>query len=576
MPSTAPPAGRLLRDLAVPAVTVGPDATCADIDGFFRRDEDLLSVVVRLPDGPGLIGRLWFEAFFTGTFGFGRALHARRPAAEIVNPNPVVLSDDTDVIAASTALLTHSRRHRDEDLVAIRPDGSWSTVGVSRVWETLAALYGHRALHDPLTGLANRNLLVERLELLLSSDRSGHRLAVVYCDIDRFKHVNDGLGHDAGDRLLVEVARRLEDLVRADDLVARVGGDEFVVLVLDDDPAGAAVRVAERIIDRFRAPVDLGEVSITADVSLGVASPPCDDVVDVETLLRSADWAMYAAKNRAGSAMEVTHRTSRPAEDLSLETGLRRALERGEIEVHYQPIVDLHDGTVRAVEALARWRPPVGPLIPPGRFIPVAEETGLIVPLGERVLELAVAELVSWRARLGSRAPEAVHVNLSPRQLHSDRLVDHVGQLVARSGLAPGALRLEMTESALTATVAAVRDRLLELRSAGVELGLDDFGAGATSLALLARLPFDEVKVDRSFVGRLDQPREAIVVRAVVELARGLGLRTTAEGIETGEQLATVCRLGCDLGQGYLLGRPTPAALVDLEPRALGPLVPVG
>lgn len=570
-----PPSGRTLRDLATKAVTVAPDATCFDVDRHFRRDEQLLSVVVDLDGGPGLIGRMWFEAFFTGQYGFGRALHSRRPASDIVNPNPVVLPADTDVIDASVAVLAHPRRHRDEDLIALHGDGTWSTVAVSRLWETLAALYGHQALHDPLTGLANRNLLVERLAHLLADDPTGRRLAVVYCDLDRFKHVNDGLGHDAGDRLLVEVAHRLEGVVRSEDLVARVGGDEFVVLVTDDDPRAAAVRIAERIIDRFRDPVHLGEATMTADLSIGVATTPGDGSVDVETFLRSADWAMYAAKNRAGSAVEVTHRASRPAEELSLETGLRRALEGDELEVHYQPIVDLVDGTVRAVEALARWRAPDGTLVPPSRFIPVAEETGLIVPLGERVLALAADQLAAWHTALGSRAPGAVHVNLSPRQLHSERLVDVVTGVVGRLGLRSGALRLEMTEGALTATMAAARDRLLELRATGVQLALDDFGAGATSLALLARLPFDEVKIDRSFVGRLHRPREAMVVRAVVDLSRGLGLRVTAEGIEQPDQLAAVCRMGCELGQGYLLGHPSPAALVDLAPRSLGALVPV-
>jgi diguanylate cyclase (GGDEF)-like protein/PAS domain S-box-containing protein len=429
-----------------------------------------------------------------------------------------------------------------------------------------------RGLHDPLTELPNRALVMDRLvQASQRLDRTDARVALVFIDLDHFKHVNDSLGHRAGDAVLRQVADRLRAAVRPGDTVGRFGGDEFVVVCEDIADEGMALTVAERLSQAFAAPFRAGGDEHVLGASVGIAL--LDAEQDVEELLRDADAAMYRAKERGRSRIELFDTGMRAWAEGRLQTegGLRRALELDEIEVHYQPIVDLSSGTIAAVEALVRWRHPERGLLAPGTFVPVAEESGLIVPLGRRVLELACEQAAAWSAVGPGGGPLPVHVNLSPRQLHDHGLVETVHATLEATGAQPAALALEITESTLIDRGPA-RLRLLErLRELGTELVLDDFGTGWSSLSYLAQLPISGLKIDRSFVAGL-AGGQAPIVDAVVRLARAFDLSVVAEGIEDRAQLHALRRLGCEHGQGYLFARPMPAE--ELAPLLFAPSPP--
>ncbi|MDX6729432.1 MAG: hypothetical protein QOK49_4237 [Baekduia sp.] len=416
-----------------------------------------------------------------------------------------------------------------------------------------------RGLHDPLTELPNRTLILDRLgQAVQRSDRRPGHVALVFLDLDHFKVVNDSLGHRAGDAVLREVADRLRAAVRPGDTVGRFGGDEFVVLCEEVADEAMALAIAERLLEAFATPLVAGGDQHVLGASIGIAVLDGDE--DPETLLRDADAAMYRAKERGRARIELFDTGMRAWADgrLQIEAGLRRALDAGELEVHYQPIVDLADGSVAAVEALVRWRHPERGLLLPEAFVGVAEESGLIVALGRRVLELACTQAAAWSALRPGAAPLTVHVNLSPRQLHDQTLVDTVRSALATAGCAPSALALEITESTLIDRGPARLALLESLRELGVELLLDDFGTGWSSLSYLARLPISGLKVDRSFVAGLESGHTPIV-DAILRLARAFDLPVVAEGIEDELQLAELRRLGCELGQGFLFARPLPA-----------------
>jgi diguanylate cyclase (GGDEF)-like protein/PAS domain S-box-containing protein len=419
-----------------------------------------------------------------------------------------------------------------------------------------------RGLHDPLTELPNRALVLERLAQAAGRARVADddgRIALLFCDLDHFKDVNDGLGHRAGDAVLREVADRLRAAVRPGDTVGRFGGDEFVVLCEHVEDDAMARSIAQRLAGAFGRPFRAGGEDHVLGVSIGIAL--MDGGEDPEDLLRYADAAMYRAKEAGRSRIELFDTGMRDwaVGRLQTEAGLRRALEADEIEVHYQPVVDLRDGAIAAVEALVRWRHPERGLLAPGEFIGVAEESGLIVPLGRRVLEVACAQSAAWAAARGSqRPPLPVHVNLSPRQLPDQTLVETVEATLAATGAVPAALALEITESMLIDR-GPDRVALLErLRDLGVALVLDDFGTGWSSLSRLAQLPIGGLKVDRSFVADI-AGRGAPIVDAIVRLARAFALPVVAEGVETVDQLEVLRGLGCELVQGYLFARPLPA-----------------
>lgn len=418
----------------------------------------------------------------------------------------------------------------------------------------------HRAFHDPLTGVANRALLMNRLGLALAqAERTGATMTLLMIDVDDFKYVNDTLGHNTGDLLLCEIAARLGAIVRAGDTVARLGGDEFAVLA-EQTSTGHGQRLAQRIVDTLASPVEIGGQRIIPRASIGLAATDAARPVSPEEMLRNADLAMYAAKT-AGKAHwcafqpEMHHAlTAR----VQLETDLRTALEAGQFTVHYQPICDLATGQTRAVEALLRWQHPTLGSIPPAEFIPIAEQTGLIVPIGAWVLTEACRQITQMPTVAGEIT---VAVNLSIRQLAAPGFIDIVTDALDQAGLPAHRLTLEVTESMLAGPDAAIAVQLRELRALGVKLAVDDFGTGHSSLARLRNLPFTTLKIDKSFIDELtDTGPKDIIVNAVVAMAHGLGLRVVAEGVETSAQLAQLRELGCDAVQGFLLNRPMPAA----------------
>ncbi|MGI4976139.1 MAG: EAL domain-containing protein [Janthinobacterium lividum] len=415
----------------------------------------------------------------------------------------------------------------------------------------------HLAHHDALTGLPNRLMLDERLSGALAEARHhGYGVAVLYLDLDRFKPINDLLGHAAGDRLLVEVAARLSAMLRAGDTLARLGGDEFAVVLAACDEPGSSARLAQRIVEALSQPFDIEGRQASVGGSVGVAVSPRDGT-DGATLLRLADIAMYRAKEEGRgtfrmfeAAMDEQLRDRR-----TLEADLRRAIAAGEMEVQYQPIVGCADGVVLGFEALVRWNHPGRGRIAPGDFIPLAEECGLIVPLGLWVLETACREAAGWAL------PLRVAVNVSPAQFHHQDLSRQVAAILAASGLAPSRLEIEVTEGLLIDNPHRALSILSEIKARGVRLSLDDFGTGYSSLGTLQRFPFDKIKIDRSFVQGLGRNRQAeAIVRAVIAMADSLGLTVTAEGVETGEQLSLLQAQRCDQVQGYLTGRPLPPA----------------
>ena len=425
----------------------------------------------------------------------------------------------------------------------------------------------HDATHDHLTGLPNRALFLERLSRTLerATKDGGYHFAVLFLDLDRFKTVNDSLGHSVGDRLLVEVARRLEGCVHPTDTVARLGGDEFTVLLEDIGDPENATWVAERIQGALRAPFGLDGHELYATASVGVIACPTD-YRRPEDLLRDADTAMYRAKEAGKARHEVFSPEMRAqvVRLLRLESDLRRAVESGQFAVHYQPIVSLKSGSIVGLEALVRWEHPDRGLTRPSEFVPFAEETELIVPIGLSVLREACRRLSLWRRRMPDRRPLSVSVNLSAAQLSRPELVGQVAGVLRETGLDGRHLRLEITESAIMRDAAVADGVLSGLRALGVRLAIDDFGTGYSSLGLLHRFPVDALKIDRSFVGDLDaSPDNAQIVQAMISLGHGLGMDVVAEGVKNTGQLERLRGMGCDYAQGYRLSEPVDAALAE-------------
>jgi diguanylate cyclase (GGDEF)-like protein/PAS domain S-box-containing protein len=422
----------------------------------------------------------------------------------------------------------------------------------------------HGALHDALTGLPNRALFLDRLALALrrcQRDPAMH-FAVLFLDLDRFKVVNDSLGHQAGDELLKGIAQRLQSGLRPGDTVARLGGDEFCVLLEGLGCSEDALPVAERILVALAEPLRAGGSEIYPSASIGVAFGG-PHYAQPESLVRDADTAMYRAKNKGKGRLEVfdLRMHEEAAQRLQIEHGLRRAVERDELWVAYQPLVSLLSGEVRGFEALARWKHPVLGLVPPDRFIPVAEETGLIEGLGARVLEIACAQAEAWAGMAPDGSSPSLSVNLSAKQLRSPNLVGRVAETLKRHHLAPGRLKLEITESLLMEDPAFCARILGELGELGTEIWLDDFGSGYSSLGSLSQFPIHSVKLDRTFILGLAQGDRALgLLEGVLALARQLRLGVVAEGIETEAQAALLRSLGCPMAQGYLYSRPLPAA----------------
>ena len=418
----------------------------------------------------------------------------------------------------------------------------------------------HMAHHDALTGLPNRTLFADRVgQAIARAHRKGGKLAVLFLDLDRFKNVNDSLGHAIGDLLLTAVAARLTACLREEDTAARLGGDEFIISLPDVTGAAEAASVAGRILAELAKPFAIAKHQLHADGSIGIALYPGDGDT-AETLMRNADTAMYHAKEsgRANYQFFSAQMTERVSRRLSTETDLRRALEHGEFKLHYQPLVNLAAARIEGAEALLRWPQPDQRLMPPAEFIPIAEDTGLIVPLGEWVLLEACAQAQAWQTQHpGLR----IAVNLSARQFRQKDLIGMIERVLGETGLAPALLELELTESMLMHHAEETIVILKRLDEMGVRLAIDDFGTGYSSLSYLKRFPIHTLKIDRSFVRDIStDPDDAAIVTAIVAMARSLNLSVTAEGVETDEQAAFLRSLACHKAQGYHFGRPMPAA----------------
>jgi diguanylate cyclase (GGDEF)-like protein/PAS domain S-box-containing protein len=444
------------------------------------------------------------------------------------------------------------------------PQGRVVTCIISDITERKRAEddLAHRALHDPLTDLSNRTVFMDKLsQALARSERQGTLVAVLFLDLDHFKVINDSLGHDVGDTVLVQTGARLRAAVRPEDTASRFGGDEFVILLEDIQDEVHAIDIAQRLARAVAEPIGLeaGEVVVSTSGGIAIAHGAGEGP---EAIVRDADAAAYRAKERGRARWELfDHEMRRRADKrLRTENELRRGIERGHLVLHYQPLMCLDDGRIGSVEALVRWGHPERGLLPPEEFIPVAEDTGLIGPLGSWVLEEACRQAATWSPVAGGGDAPAISVNVSARQLARPDFEDTVTRILEETGLDSTRLTFEITETVLMERAPSIVGILARLRAIGVNLVIDDFGTGYSSLTYLKRLPVDALKVDRSFVEGLGRdPEDSAIVAAVVDLAHARALSAIAEGVETKKQLEQLRRVGCDLAQGYYFARPQPA-----------------
>lgn len=425
----------------------------------------------------------------------------------------------------------------------------------------------YSTLHDALTGLPNRSLFTERLRHSMHRNvrHPDDMFAVLFLDLDRFKDVNDNLGHFAGDELLRAVARRLEACIRPEDTVARLSGDEFAILLESINETSDAGRVAERIEEALSFPINLAGAEVTTSASVGIVTSTMSHD-QPEQLLRSADMAMYRAKAAGRARYEMFDRTmhSDALARLQLETDLRRAVEQGEFRLHYQPLVSLRTGHITGLEALIRWEHPARGLVQPSDFIPIAEETGLIVRIGRWVLREACRQLKVWQDLHPRAEPLSISVNLSVKQFSQPDLIDQLARAVRTTGIPPESLRLEITEAALIDKGGAAMALLSQIKQLGAQIYLDDFGTGYSSLIYLHRLPIDAIKIDRELVSTMDtDERNLRLVRTILTFAQIIGVRTEAEGISSAEQLRELRALKCEHGQGFLFSAAIPHDAVD-------------
>ena len=495
--------------------------------------------------------------------------------ATIPNPMGVAIREDRTVLLAPNSVLLREDgvEAAIEDSAAPIHDRHGKVTGAVMVFHdvsttrALSLNLAHQAQHDSLTDLPNRLLLDDRLgHAMVTARRHQTKLAVLYLDLDRFKNVNDSIGHDIGDRLLQVVAQRLLVCVRGSDTVSRLGGDEFVILLSEVTAGQDAAISAEKILRAVSAPVDIDGHHLHASASVGIAIYP-EDGEDAVSLLKHADFAMYHAKDCGRNNFQFFREDMnvRAQERQSIEDGLRLALERDEFTLYYQPIVDLWSGVPTGVEALLRWRHPNRGLLLPQQFVPIAEECGLILPIGRWALRESCRQLRAWQD--AGLSPLRIAVNVSAVELRHRDFVDGVRQSLADTGLTAQHLELELTETFLMQDSASTTLVLNSLKELGVQLALDDFGTGYSSLSHLKGFPIDTLKIDQAFVGELDtNPNDASIVRAVIGLGRSLNIRVVAEGVETAAQLARLREQQCPEGQGYYFSRPV---IADELPRLL-------
>jgi diguanylate cyclase (GGDEF)-like protein/PAS domain S-box-containing protein len=454
-------------------------------------------------------------------------------------------------------MLTRGVILRDESGEAYRIVGSQTDITNRKVTEEQLL---HDALHDALTGLPNRVLFMDRLShaISLAKRRRNYLFAVLFFDLDRFKLINDSLGHSVGDQLLIEIARRMEKYLRVGDTVARLGGDEFTILLEDIKDENVATNIANRLQEELTKPFNLSGNEVFSSASIGITLSTFG-YERPEDLLRDADIAMYRAKATGKARYEVFNTTmhTRAAALLQLETDLRRGLERQEFQLHYQPIVLLKTGEINGFEALIRWQHPQRGLVSPAEFIPVAEETGLIVPIGWWVLREACRQLRCWQMQFPKSTSLVMSINLSAKQFAQPNLVEEITQILQQTEVPANSLKLEITESVIMDNAELATTMLFQLQALGIRLSIDDFGTGYSSLAYLYRFPTHTLKIDRSFINKIDRDSEQFeIVRTIVTLAANLGMDVVAEGVETLKHLAQLKALNCESGQGYLFSKP--------------------
>jgi diguanylate cyclase (GGDEF)-like protein/PAS domain S-box-containing protein len=553
--------------LASITLNIGEGVCAVDVSGNLTFVNPAAASLVNLPTRTIPVGeRMREDALRAPDFLLAPAREAMA-AARVIREDDGCFEgrDGNDLNVAYTASAIHQNGEVMGAVIAFR-----DITDRKRLEATMA----RQALYDSLTGLANRRLLVDRLESALErSNRDGSRHALVFVDVDRFKAINDSLGHGTGDDLLVAVGTRMKQVAGHRALVSRFGGDEFVILVENVAYIDEAITVARRICSAVEMPVVLTDgYEIVASVSVGVALTEPGHTAD--DVLRDADVAMYRAKGRGGTyqVFDKALMGTRSSERIELEAALRKSIERGELEVYYQPMVSVVDRKIVGAEALVRWQHPTEGLTNPDRFVPVAEETGLILPIGNFVLDEACRRIQAIRSRLGVDLP--ISVNLSSRQFQQSSLLGQVASALDRTGLPSNLLMLEITETMVMEDLAGATEIMKKLNRLGVRLAIDDFGTGHSSLGYLKNFPVYEVKVDRTFVGHVaDDPVDSAIVAAVVDLADAMGIDAVAEGVETNDQLAALRKLGCRVAQGYLFSRPVPAhqfdelVIAQFEPR---------
>ncbi|HEX7127277.1 MAG TPA: EAL domain-containing protein [Thermodesulfobacteriota bacterium] len=550
------------RALLVPVPPVRPDAPSEAVYELFASDPTLHAIPVVEDERPaGLVDRHRLLELFAQRYS--RELYAQQPIAAFMDRTPIVVDADTSLDDLSRIVTDTDAQHAYQGFI-VTVGGRYAGMGtihrlMREITERKQAQLYYLAHHDGLTGLPNRQLFIERLgQAIARAEGTEHIVALLFVDLDRFKMVNDTLGHPAGDALLRSVADRVRGVVRKEDTVARVGGDEFnVVLTGLEQPAHAAA-VAQRIVDELSRVhvIDGHELYVTC--SIGISIYPTDGA-DVDTLIKTADAALYHAKDQRNNCVFFTAAMAAgPRVRPGFDVALRKALERDEFLLHYQPRVDLRTGKVNGMEALIRWKHPEMGLVPPMEFIPLAEETGLIVAIGEWVLRTACAQARAWQA--AGLPALRVAVNLSARQVHRKNFVGMVAQVLEETGLDPSCLELELTESMIMQNTDSVRFSLLALSEVGVKLSVDDFGTGYSSLSYLKRFPIHTLKIDKSFVRDVTvDGDDAAIVTAIIAMAHRLRLRVVAEGVENDGQLEFLRRYNCDEMQGYLFSRPVAA-----------------
>ncbi len=551
------------RALLVPVPPVRPDAASEGVYELFASDPTLHAIPVVEDERPaGLVDRHRLLELFAQRYS--RELYAQQPIAAFMDRTPIVVDADTSLDDLSRIVTDTDAQHAYQGFI-VTVGGRYAGMGtihrlMREITERKQAQLFYLAHHDGLTGLPNRQLFIDRLgQAIARAEGTDHIVAVLFVDLDRFKMVNDTLGHPTGDALLKSVADRIRGVVRKEDTVARVGGDEFNVVLTGLGEPEHAASVAQRIVDELSRVHVIEGHEVYGTCSIGISIYPADGA-DVDALIKTADAALYHAKDQRNNcvfftaAMEAGPRL-RPG----LDAALRKALERDEFLLHYQPRVDLRTGQVNGMEALIRWKHPDMGFVSPMEFIPLAEETGLIVALGEWVMRTACAQTRAWQA--AGLPALRVAVNLSARQVHRKNFVGTVAQVLEETGLDPGCLELELTESMIMQNTDAVRFSLLALSEVGVRISVDDFGTGYSSLSYLKRFPIHTLKIDKSFVRDVTiDGDDAAIVTAIIAMAHRLRLRVVAEGVENEGQLDFLRRYSCDEMQGYLFSRPVAAA----------------